>query len=35
LGKTIAFRDYVWAEGRLGIALYLRKSSALPEMTDL
>lgn len=35
LGKTIAFREYVWAEGILGIALEVGERRNLSEMTDL
>ncbi len=35
LGKTIAFREYVWAEGKLGIALELDGGDKLSEMTEL
>jgi len=35
LGKTIAFREYVWAGGDLGVALGLGEDRALLEITDL
>jgi len=35
LGKTIAFREYVWAGGNLGIALGLEDGSRETELTDL
>jgi len=35
LGKTIAFREYVWAGGNLGVALGLEDGSRAIELTDL
>jgi hypothetical protein len=35
LGKTIAFREYVWICGNLGIALDVGESDSLAEMTEL
>jgi hypothetical protein len=35
LGKTIAFREYVWAQGHLDIALDLGPKGNAPEMTEL
>lgn len=35
LGKTIAFREYVWGEGNLSIALEVGEGDRLSEMTEL
>lgn len=35
LGKTIAFREYVWSEGDLGIALEVGERDQVPELTEL
>ena len=35
LGKTIAFREYVWAEGDLGVALGMEEKWRLSELNDL
>ncbi|MDY7040946.1 MAG: hypothetical protein SVX38_08795 [Chloroflexota bacterium] len=35
LGKTIAFREYVWAGGNLGIALGLEDGERVTGLTDL
>lgn len=35
LGRTIAFREYVWAEGCWGIALQLDADAQVSELTEL
>jgi len=35
LGKTIAFREYVWAGDNLGIALGVEGHDQVPELTEL
>ena len=35
LGKTIAFREYVWSEGNLGIALEVKEQDQLLEASEL
>jgi len=35
LGKTIAFREYVWSEGGLGIALKMVEDDQLASVTEL
>jgi hypothetical protein len=35
LGKTIAFREYVWGKGNLSIALEVRESEQISTISDL